>query len=977
MSSILLSMDLHTSDSQHHNHLMKQQVEKKTKYRYGSGYQCLKVVKQGIKILISVMILFYSETGFGQADFSIDNPVLPRVRDVGVLKFNGAYYLGGMGTEGGFFVSEDLVHWNGPMHVLSMDNDWTSGESAENHNIHAGDINYINGTFHYYWSVNYWGSPVPNVHIGHATASHILGPYTEPEKNSWLDNRIDAELFIDDDGQSYLYTVKFTDGNTIWADKMVHPGKISEQPQYIFASLPHTWETYDSRVEEGPWVMKYRDKYYLMYNANHTAPSYGNYALGVAVADGPLAFNHGNKYPYPVVASNQVYLEDHFVDILKYSAKDPGLFSYTCNAPAENWAQTNFSQHSWQQGKAGFGNAVVENSFTRKIGTPWHTENIWLRKNFSLPPGATKNLMMRIHHLGDATVYLNGHIIYEKEDEDYTTWNFDRQAQSHLTKGTNVLAVQSRQTKKTRYLDVALFDMKNQQGDDILYVPGQPSIVRGPNGFEWWLVYFAMKNGQPPGQFIDRVLFFNKELYVDGPTGTNTPGYHPLPAKPTFGDNFDQSNLDLWKIMQGNWTIQNNELTQTDATEGSLLINSTPATHYLFEAGVKINNQAAGETGVYAFYKDENNWLKVGLDQKIKSWVYHLNEQGKRTSESHPLSQDFNFIAFHTITIFKNDQQFSLTIDQLPAPGINTIQTNFTEKGIPGLYTHSGTSSFDGILYTIGWDEFDDHITGWKTPETETNGNWSVTKEGLAQNNTSGVNEIFKGDTLEQYDFSAQVTLENIQGNGKAGLYPAYVNADNYLKVVIDTEQKAVVISGKKNGKDLPSQPVLPQNRIPYFADMRYTDFIEKHFTFKATAIVDGIEFYKSPHFMKDTVIENIHEHVQISYRNKDQWHTLGGLQVDTTSHPAFEKITFDPVLTKELRMVNKVGENYIYKIFVQENLKSSFHIRASRHADEIVISVDGKEMVRIENQWPAAKVGLITQDMKANFNGIMLYHLP
>ena len=34
---------------------------------------------------------------------------------------------------------------------------------------------------------------------------------------------------------------------------------------------PDTWETMDNRVAEGPWVMKYRDRYYMMYNANHTS----------------------------------------------------------------------------------------------------------------------------------------------------------------------------------------------------------------------------------------------------------------------------------------------------------------------------------------------------------------------------------------------------------------------------------------------------------------------------------------------------------------------------------------------------------------------------------------------------------------------------------------------------------------------------------------------------------------------------------
>src|SRR5690606_14623852 len=172
--------------------------------------------------------------------------------------------------------------WVGPIHVFSMDNEWTEGRSAGDDQIHANDSVYINGVFHQYWSVNYWGSDRHVVHIGHATATDVLGPYEEPVTSTWLDNRIDPKLFIDDDGTPYLYMVKFTDGNAIWARKMKDPWTFASEPVALFSSLPRTWETYDNRVAEGPWVIKYRNRYYMMYNANHTSTQWGNYALGVA-----------------------------------------------------------------------------------------------------------------------------------------------------------------------------------------------------------------------------------------------------------------------------------------------------------------------------------------------------------------------------------------------------------------------------------------------------------------------------------------------------------------------------------------------------------------------------------------------------------------------------------------------------------------------------------------------------------------------
>lgn len=62
----------------------------------------------------------------------------------------------------------------------------------------------------------------------------------------------------------------------------------------------------------------------MMYNANHTSTEWGNYQLGVSVADSPLGFQNGSKYSYPVVKSNQIDLEDNNLDVLRYY--DNGYF---------------------------------------------------------------------------------------------------------------------------------------------------------------------------------------------------------------------------------------------------------------------------------------------------------------------------------------------------------------------------------------------------------------------------------------------------------------------------------------------------------------------------------------------------------------------------------------------------------------------------------------------------------------------------
>lgn len=933
---------------------------------------------------LATFMLLLPLAGHTQLPPNIHNPVLPGVADAGVIRFNGEYYIGGVFTKGSFYHSRDLVNWEGPTHVFSMDNAWTEGSSADDSQIHANDLNYVNGVFHQYWSVNYWGKDQHVVHIGHATANDILGPYQEPEKEKWFENRIDPALFMDDDGKPYLYMVKFTDGNTIWGRPMEDPWTIAGEPSYLFASLPDTWETLDNRVAEGPWVIKYRNKYYMMYNTNHTSPRWGNYMLGVAQADAPLAFNHGNKYPHPVVQSNQADMEETYVDQLKYSANEPGIFHFTREKPGKNWNSLSFDASSWQRGRAGFGSEKVKNSTSRKVETSWKSPEIWLRKSFVLDKQKAGNLMLRIHHDGETQVFLNGQAIYENEGSEYTNWNLDSKAAALLKQGENVLAIHSREGERKGFLDVALFDMQDQKGDDILFSPGQPNILRGPNGFEWWLIYMANKNQERRGQYINRVHFFNKRLTVDALTSTNTSGYHPLPAKPTFSDLFNSEQerqwQQNWEVRSGNWSQEKKELIQTGDHMAEALIKSKPATHYLFEAGVKMREQDAGKAGLLAWWIDENNWLKVVMDQQNKSWGYVRNVGGEQDAFSFSLPADFNYNVYHKLSVYKNADQLSIKIDDLPAPEQPVVkEAGLSGKGIPGLYAESAQTAFDGICYTIGWDEFDAQITGWEPSSTtdSPNASWEVSEQGITSPGEAGERAVFKGDALGAYEVSLQITAENEQG--RAGIYPVYVDENNYLKTMFDFRDQKLHVSGRKQGRELAEQEISLEREQSYYADMKYSDFIEKHFTFDTPTYINALRLNKIPHKQPDTLIEDIHQKVNIFYKKDGRWHPLPNLRQTNSSHPGFDQITFDPVKAEGLKFVNRQADDhhfYIYKIWVNELFRQSYNLRVARHPEAMVFLVDGKEVLQLTNDYPASRIGLLTEGAKASFNGITLFDL-
>ncbi len=511
-----------------------------------------------------LLLLFLPVSLSAQQPYTYENPVLRGVADAGCIRYAGKYYLGGVATNGDFFVSDDMLHWNQRIHVFDLDNEWTHGTGAKNNQVHADDILYSGGLFHLLFSVNYWGKDRHIVHITHATSPSIEGPFQEVRQDQWYENRIDPHVFKDEDGRLYLYMVKFTDGNTIWARELNQDFSFATDAVQQFASQVGTWETLDNRVAEGPFVVKYRDRYYMMYNANHTAPEFGNYHLGVCEAPSPLAFNPGGKYPHPVVGPNTEPIQEQYTDLLRYGG--PGF-----NPIDLKQAENHFQLES-----------VPEGPFQLLLG----------------------------QHSG-SQVSINGHPINQGEQYEYAFYQVDP---SYLKTGDNVITL----SKPVSHL--FLFDLspagakeeaftRDPLPPSILVTPGQPNIVRGLNGWEWWLVYMA-NAGWARHQFVDRIHFVNNRLTVDGITGKDTPGFHPAPAKPQYAgtslDSIPQGDkaflLEITSRRNGvpqEWRIERNHSLLTVWKDKVLTIHHQPATDAEVAQTIR---EAQGDKLIYVSY---------------------------------------------------------------------------------------------------------------------------------------------------------------------------------------------------------------------------------------------------------------------------------------------------------------------------------------------------------------------------------------
>jgi hypothetical protein len=126
-----------------------------------------------------------------------------------------------------------------------------------------------NGKWYWYVTATIKGEAYPG--IGVAVSDNPAGPYKDPIKKplvkGWF--KIDPTVFIDDNGQAYLYY----GNNNLWYVKLnknmtsFTGSEISVNVKSETAFGPHKNDNGDPNFEEASWLYKRNGKYYLEYAA--------------------------------------------------------------------------------------------------------------------------------------------------------------------------------------------------------------------------------------------------------------------------------------------------------------------------------------------------------------------------------------------------------------------------------------------------------------------------------------------------------------------------------------------------------------------------------------------------------------------------------------------------------------------------------------------------------------------------------------
>lgn len=208
--------------------------------------------------------------------------------DPAVVRFKDEYYM---------FVTRSMGYW----HSKDMD-EWTFIKPRQWYFMGSN----APAAFNYRDSVLYVaGDPSGSMSVLYSD---------HPQDGEWeatpgiLHNLQDPALFIDDDGQAYMYwgsSNKFPiRARKLEKNKMFRP---SEEIHELFNLEPkkHGWERFgenhtDSILSgyiEGPWMTKYNNTYYLQYAAPGT--EFNVYGDGTYIGDSPLGpFEYAPNNPF-------------------------------------------------------------------------------------------------------------------------------------------------------------------------------------------------------------------------------------------------------------------------------------------------------------------------------------------------------------------------------------------------------------------------------------------------------------------------------------------------------------------------------------------------------------------------------------------------------------------------------------------------------------------------------------------------------
>lgn len=216
------------------------------------------------------------------------------IGDPFVITDGKLYYMYATHSNDGFtcWKSKDLKTWTDETLCLDMTNSWAINC------FWAPEVRYHNGKYIMHFTAR--ERCTDSLRTGVAVSDNPMGPFKEVKNGPMFDfgfATIDADAFVDDDGQCYLYYVKDCSENIINGchtsqiyvaktnkdlTELVGEPKLILTPDQEYEKLSGT----EWRWNEGPFMYKKDGLYYLTYSINCFDSPF--YSIGLATSKSPF-----------------------------------------------------------------------------------------------------------------------------------------------------------------------------------------------------------------------------------------------------------------------------------------------------------------------------------------------------------------------------------------------------------------------------------------------------------------------------------------------------------------------------------------------------------------------------------------------------------------------------------------------------------------------------------------------------------------
>ena len=173
------------------------------------------------------------------------------------------------------YSTTDMANWTDHGIVGGVREPYKTFKWADGNNAWAPQCIERKGKFYIYCPFPFKGQMA----IGVAVADNPFGPFVDPIGKPLVSGSYDPTVFIDDDGQAYLYW----GGNGPCFYVKLNEDMISVSGDIHVASIDFTGTRPEASYTEGPWLWKENNHYYLSW-ASRCCPE----GIGYGMSDSPM-----------------------------------------------------------------------------------------------------------------------------------------------------------------------------------------------------------------------------------------------------------------------------------------------------------------------------------------------------------------------------------------------------------------------------------------------------------------------------------------------------------------------------------------------------------------------------------------------------------------------------------------------------------------------------------------------------------------